>query len=265
MLAQLLRRASEALFPMSCETCEEPVGDSPTPFFCRTCWELIRPFQGPACPRCHRPHASSVALTHSPGHECRECRLHEPHYNRAWTLYPYCPPLQDAITLFKYRSKVALADPLSTLLIRALPSNLAVDLVMPVPLHPERLRIREFNQSLLLADRVAAFLGQQLSYRNLVRVIDTTPQTGLARSARLQNLRKAFAVRTAHEIVGKGILLVDDVFTTGTTVNECAKVLRGAGAAQITVLALARSVDVSMVPDTVLPPSAFNRTQQVRS
>jgi len=138
----------------------------------------------------------------------------------------------------------------------ALPENLETDLIMPVPLHSARLRTREFNQSLLLADQVARHLTRPVSANNLIRKVATDPQTTLSRQARMRNLRKAFAVRKPHEIVDRRILLIDDVFTTGTTVNECAKTLKKAGAASVTVLTLARTVDASLVPDRIFTEHA---------
>jgi len=114
--------------------------------------------------------------------------------------------------------------------------------LMPVPLHSSRLREREFNQSLLLADRLNRRLGLPLSYGNLIRRRPTQSQTELTRSARLKNLRRAFFLLCPEEVSGKRILLVDDVFTTGTTVNECAKALRKASAADVYVCTLARTI-----------------------
>ena len=137
-------------------------------------------------------------------------------------------------------------------MIRALPQNLDVDVVVPVPLHGSRLRAREFNQSLLIADRVGRYLMRPVSMTNLVRVTATAPQTVLGRSDRLRNLRRAFRVRNAIPFAGRHVLLVDDVFTTGTTLNECAKALRAAGAESISALTLARTIDASLIPDRVL-------------
>lgn len=264
MITAICRQASRLLLPLDCTTCNQPLADDPVPFFCRQCWGYIRPLQGPACPRCRRPFASDAATTSSPTHECHDCRTRNPHYTHVWAAYAYIPPLQDAIALFKYRGKVALADSLGILLARAIPSDLDTDLLMPVPLHPHRLRQREFNQSLLLADRVSPVLRRPVSYRNLLRRIDTDPQITLPRSARLQNLRKAFDLRDPKEVSGKRVLLIDDVFTTGTTVNECAKVILEAGAREVAVLALARSVDRSMVPDSSLPPPAVHQQEHQR-
>jgi ComF family protein len=135
------------------------------------------------------------------------------------------------------------------LMAQALPTQLDVDLLMPVPLHPSRLRAREFNQSLLLADGLGRQLNCQVSPSNLVRISATEPQTTLSRPARLRNLRKAFDLRNAEEVAGRRILLVDDVYTTGTTVNECAKVLKRSGVESVMILTLARTVDASLIPD----------------
>jgi len=195
---------------------------------------------------------SPVALTYSLAHRCHHCIVRPPAYEKAWTLYPYLPPLQDAIGLFKYRGKVSLATPLGRLMLGALPTSLEADVVIPVPLHPTRLREREFNQSLLLADQIAQYIGSPLSFTNLVRTTPSEPQSTLSRKERLKNLRQAFAVRRPLLIARKRVLLIDDVFTTGTTVNECAKVLRKAGAETVFVLTLARTIESNVVPDRIL-------------
>ncbi|TKS59964.1 MAG: hypothetical protein EWM72_01821 [Nitrospira sp.] len=123
---------------------------------------------------------------------------------------------------------------------------------MPVPLHIQRLREREFNQSLLLADRIGRHLDTPVSFTDLIRIAPSPAQTTLSRKGRLKNLRGAFALRHPGSIAGKRILLIDDVFTTGATVNECAKTLRKAGSGDVFVLTLGRTVDASTVPDRIL-------------
>jgi ComF family protein len=168
-------------------------------------------------------------------------------------VYPYASPLREAISLLKYQRKYALADSLCRLLVVALPPELNIDMIMPVPLHPIRLREREFNQSLLLAQAVSQQLGTELSYTNLIRVANNPAQTSLPRSARLTNLHHAFRLRTPEAVQGCRVLLVDDVFTTGTTLHECAKVLRKAGTGEVYALTLARALDPAMLPQAVLP------------
>jgi ComF family protein len=141
-------------------------------------------------------------------------------------------------------------------MIRALPSGIDADVIVPVPLHPARLRAREFNQSLLLADQLSHHMGRPVSTTNLVRVAATDPQTTLSRQARLRNLRNAFEIRKPQDLEEKRILLVDDVFTTGTTLNECAKILRKAGTGSVFALTLARTVDTGLVPDRLYAEQA---------
>jgi ComF family protein len=141
-------------------------------------------------------------------------------------------------------------------MISALPAGIDVDLIMPVPLHPARLRGREFNQSLLLADQLARHLSRPVSASHLIRVLATDPQTTLSRHERLRNLRQAFEVRNPEAIAGQRILLVDDVFTTGTTLNECAKTVLKADAASVCVLTLARTIDTSLVQDRLFAEQA---------
>jgi ComF family protein len=131
---------------------------------------------------------------------------------------------------------------LGELLRKAWQHPVDVDLLIPVPLHPSRLRSREYNQSLLLADELNRALRLPLVYDTLVRTRATRPQTELTRRQRLVNLRRCFAVRRPNIVEGKRILLVDDVMTTGATFNECAKALRRAGAADVYAVALARSL-----------------------
>jgi len=241
-LVSTVRRLLHAVLPVPCTTCDVALSDDPVPFFCRSCWESIQPLRGPFCPCCGRPFASSYALQHSPDHLCGPCRSDPPAYTRAWSLYPYASPLQEAVRLFKYNKKVALADALGALMYRATIEPVHIDMIIPVPLHPARLRTREYNQSLLLADRISRARHIPISYNNLIRTRETAPQTDLSRAVRLKNLRRAFAVRRPQDIAGRHVLIVDDVFTTGTTVNECAKTLRKAGASEVYVCTLARTV-----------------------
>jgi len=228
------------VFPVDCAACGDPAADRRLPFFCRACWDSIRPIAEPVCPQCGQPFNSPIALAHSPAHRCRACRKKPPRFDRAFSPYRYEGVLEQAIRLFKYRRKDALAVPLADLMLAWAERLPLVDLVVPVPLHPSRLRAREFNQSLLLADRIARRLGLPLSFERLERVRETRPQTTLDRTDRARNMRRAFAVREPDGLKDLRVLLVDDVLTTGATANDCARALRRAGAASVTVLTLAR-------------------------
>jgi ComF family protein len=118
----------------------------------------------------------------------------------------------------------------------------AFDVILPVPLHPKRLRWRGFNQSVLLARQISRVYQVPLDCFTLYRTKDTPPQTQLPEEDRRKNMREAFALNPQRPVEGKCVLLVDDVYTSGATVNECSRVLKQGGAEEIYVLTLARAV-----------------------
>ena len=240
--SRLFNRVLHTLLPMNCISCGDALLDNSVPYVCQPCWNTISVLPEPTCPRCHIPFTSPSTLTYSPDHLCGRCRQHPPAYTKACTPYAYQGVLKDAISQFKYHGKVRLAQPLAQLMASAWNLPKDVNGIIAVPLHPLRLREREYNQSLLLAHCLSQHLGIPVFWNVLVRTQPTIPQTTLKRSARLKNLRRAFAVTQPDMIAGKTIVLVDDVFTTGTTSHECAKTLRKSGADDVYVNTLARMV-----------------------
>lgn len=236
----LFRKFLHLIFPAACAHCDTPLWDDPVPFVCRTCWDTLVPIAGPCCPHCGDPFASQVALQHSPTHECGTCRIKPPAFTQTWSLFPYQSPLKEAIILFKYRGKRSLTKPFLQAMIPALPLLPTCDVLIPVPLHRDRLREREYNQSLLLAHGLSKHLNIPLLLSCLLRSRATVPQTSLSKKERFTNLRKAFTIDNVSRIQGQRILLIDDVFTTGTTLHECAKALRKAGSGSVYGLTLAR-------------------------
>lgn len=207
--------------------------------FCSSCWKNIRRLAGPSCPTCAIPFPSEASLSHSPQHHCGECREDPPSYSRAVTPFVYEGTLASAIQSFKYRRRNTLARPLAELLRNDL-EGLQIDRVMAIPLYPRRLRSREFNQSLLLAQQIARYLGRPLLIDAMRRVRATPPQVGLSKKERRKNIHRAFSVADPRAVLDRRILLVDDVYTTGATLREGAKTLIGAGAKDVVVAALAR-------------------------
>ncbi|MEX0828947.1 MAG: ComF family protein [Nitrospirales bacterium] len=235
-----LRTFLHVIFPSQCASCKTPLWDDPVPFVCRACWETVVPISGPCCPHCGGPFASPVALQHSPTHECGACRTKPPAFTKTWSLFPYQSPLKEAVILFKYHGKRSLTKSFLQAMIPALPIFPTIDILMPVPLHPQRLQEREYNQSLLLAHGLSQHLQIPLHLSCLLRVRATVPQTSLSKKERLTNLHRAFAIDDIARVKGQRILLIDDVFTTGTTLHECAKTLRKAGSGAVYGLTLAR-------------------------
>jgi ComF family protein len=152
----------------------------------------------------------------------------------------YADALQDAIHRFKYRSQIDLDRPLARLLLPQL-TDIArdCDLILPVPLHPRKLRQRTYNQSLLIARILAPALGLPLATSVLIRHRDTLPQQGQDAASRRKNLHNAF--RATRPLAGTRILLIDDVLTTGATARECSRSLKKAGGGDIVVAVLARA------------------------
>jgi ComF family protein len=146
---------------------------------------------------------------------------------------------------FKYGRDVTLAPVLGALLVERCPLPVDHDLLIPVPLDLERLRWRGFNQALALGRILAARRHRPLHPMALRRCRITPPQVGLNEAERRRNIAGAFAVRDRAAVRGRTILLVDDVMTTGATVDECAKTLRRAGARRVDVLVLARAAEIA--------------------
>src|SRR5256712_5070715 len=214
------------VFPTDGAVCKRPAADRRLPFFCRDCWVTIRPIEGSVCPRCGRPFDSPLALTSSPGHLCGPCRKKPPAFDRALSPYRYECVLEKAVHLFKYRRRDALATPLADLMLVWVDKLPSVSLVMPVPLHPSRLRSREFNQALLLADRLADRPSLPLSFEQLVRGRATRPQTELDRKERARNVRRALAVPNPAGLAGPRGRLVGPVLAPRAPRHECGQGLR---------------------------------------
>ena len=236
-------RILDLIFPASCSYCRSPVRDSGIPRFCSDCWSEFSPVQGPVCPSCGRPFGSPESLTDSPEHECLSCRKEPPHFDQALAAGLFEGPLREAIHVYKYRPLRSLGSPLSHWMAGQVRMTVPLDVVMPVPLHTKRLRHRGFNQALLLAHGVSERFAMPLNYDNLVRTRYTRPQVELSGRERAENVRGAFNLIRPQDVIDKKILLIDDVYTTGATMNECAKVLKDAGAGSVTVLTLARTTE----------------------
>jgi ComF family protein len=186
-------------------------------------------------------------------HLCGDCILQPKVFRKARAAMVYDQQLMAVIQRFKYAGKSQLARPLSRLILDAYLrhwQNEKVDLILPVPLHPKKMRRRGFNQSYLLVHSWKSIsrpiVGQPrlipVKTDVLIRNRATLPQAGLGRLQRLKNIKGAFKVRTPEKVYGKLVLLVDDVYTTGATVNECARVLLQAGARIVDVLTAARAL-----------------------
>ena len=230
-LTTLLDGLAELLFPPRCVACAALV--PPGAAFCAPCAVATEPL-GAACPRCALPIAGG-------GGTCLGCAATPPPWERAHAVLIYGGSTATAVRRYKAGAP-ELARPLGALLEPLLAALPAESVLVPVPLHPRRLRQREFNQASLLA-RVARRRRPHLTVGEwLDRRRDTPPQSSLAARARRDNVRGAFRVRPGAPVAGRTVVLVDDVLTTGATLGECAAVLQRSKAARVEVLVLARAV-----------------------
>jgi ComF family protein len=235
------------LFPPRCRACGAWLaGRRDSDYFCASCGPDIRLVSHPLCSLCGQPFIGAAG----DDHPCAACILRPPYFDRAraWARYPREEldehPLRQVVQKFKYGRKVSLGKPLGRLMARGCQEflqNCPADLIVPVPLHPRRLRWRGFNQAVLLARQVSRVCRTPMDPFVLVRRRETPPQTQLTEQERRKNVRGAFALNPARPIEAKRVLLIDDVYTSGATVNECSRELRRGGAAKIYVLTLARA------------------------
>jgi len=243
MICEVKEMASglaDMLFPPTCPTCGAAlVGGGGGPF-CSDCLSAVRFTIPPLCPSCGLP----FTTTQGADHLCEECILSPPPFSVARSLGVYEGALLDAIHLFKYHGRISVGEALGRMMAQAPYDSLAIgacSLIIPVPLHPKRLRGRGFNQSLVLARQVSKRFSIPLDFLALRRTIHTEAQVTLSGKQRRANVRGAFEVTDPSRIEGQRIVLVDDVYTTGSTAAECSKVLVQSGAKEVSVLTLARA------------------------
>ncbi|ABQ28268.1 ComF family protein [Geotalea uraniireducens] len=233
------RALIDILFPPLCHICKTFIPDAGDIHLCAGCREKLIPLNSPLCLVCGVPFATENGIDHL----CGPCLSHPPAYAAARAALVFSGPVQDLVHRFKYGHKVHLCRPLGLLTaghLAGFAAHVAADLVIPVPLHKKRLRWRGYNQAVLLGGILAKQWRLPLLRHNLRRVRWTEPQVNLAATERAENVRGAFAVTDKDAVAGKRVILVDDVYTTGSTVAECAKTLKCAGAEAVFVVTAAR-------------------------
>ena len=238
----MLKRMRDALldliFPPICVNCRTLIPESSRHLqLCPACQRALVFNRPPFCRRCSRP------LT-DPRHPlCAPCRHQTLHFDRAWGACLYNPALRRLLHLFKYGHRPALRhvflQQIQTFIRVYKLSFSDCDYVVPVPLHPKRLRRRGYNQAGLLARGLAQALALPLCADNLIRARHTVNQARLRRKERWTNIKGAFKIKYPNRYIHKNILLIDDLLTTGATTSEAARALKAAGAGQVIVLTLA--------------------------
>ncbi len=231
----LLETLRDLFFPLHCADCAAPISHG---WLCPACHKDLEWIEAPRCDTCSHPFDGTMD-----DFVCVNCRGRAFHFDCAVAPLRSRGSLREIVHRFKYGRELWLVQPLADFLEKGLAdSRLAgrtFDGVIGVPLHPRRKREREFNQSEVLGKELAKRTGWQY-LDALERLRYTVTQTHFDRDHRMQNLRNAFRVRQNAPVSGKNLLLVDDILTTGSTLDECARTLLEAGAQSICALTVAR-------------------------
>ncbi len=243
------------VFPAPCRVCDATLTNASRIPVCPACLNSFEPLSGAGCQTCGRPFVSDVAVaTGATQPLCHLCRRDVYHFDRARSFAVYSDTMVRAIVLLKYHAVTPLggwfASRLAEMVARD-PEAFAADVVVPVPLHAMRLRERGYNQAELIARPLAKRLGLPLRPVLLVRTKPRPEKLKLTRKERWLTVRGAYAMRADTKIDKVRVLLVDDVFTTGATLDACARVLRQAGASRVVALTVAR-----VAPEWLPPTSA---------
>lgn len=230
-LNQSIWKILDLIFPPSCPGCGL-IGER----FCFDCLREIKTIDKDFCLKC------GMVIDNYFYHELTTCEAQFEHLLMIRSFSLYMPPISMAIKKFKYHRDIGIADILANLLVELYNKNkMDIDMVIPVPLNPKRIKERGYNQSYLLAFPFSMKINKPINKQALRRSKETRPQVGLNRHERLLNVSEAF-VADPQQVKGKNILLIDDVTTTGATLEACASALKLAGANDIVGFTLARAV-----------------------
>lgn len=228
-LFDICANITHAILPQNCILCGSACDRQQ---LCTGCSGDLPFHRTPSCPICALPSPQAEV--------CGECLKHPPHFDATFAIFSYDFPANALLRALKYQGRLEIAEFLATTLVHNLAGCKRPDLIIPMPLHTSRLKERGFNQAAEIARRVARLMNVPLAVDAALRVRATEPQAGLPLAKRKKNLRGAFA--SGQALSGKKIAVIDDVMTTGTSLNELAKTLKAAGAVQVECWVAARTL-----------------------
>ena len=242
IMSSFLNAFLDVILPPLCHVCRSYISDAGALHICQSCRSQIQLVTTPLCTTCGVPFNGAGS-----DHICGACLTDRPCFDSARAAVIHEGHCRHLIHAFKYNNKTHLRRALALLITEHLTEFVALlkpDMIVPVPLHIQRLRKRGFNQAILLGEILARAWRVPMERRALKRVRKTEPQITLSAKERRDNVRNAFEVGHVGAVSGKRIVLVDDVLTTGCTADECARVLKKAGALEVTVITAARAINI---------------------
>jgi len=241
LLKRFCYSLANVVFPLRCLICDEDLDYYETLPLCKKHRDKIVPIEKPFCDICGRKMFSQESMETI----CHECRNTKRQFDRSYSATIYSETMKELVHFYKYQMRQYMARPFAELMADFMGKYIdyrAIDFVVPVPLHWRRYMFRGFNQAYELIRYLSGEFDLKVSKGNLRRIRHTFPQVMLTPKERKENILGAFRVIDPDEFRGKHILLVDDVFTTGATMNECSRVLKDAGAAEVTGFTLTQPV-----------------------
>jgi len=240
LVSEISQAALNIVFPIHCQNCQLKLPFNSNNYLCNRCFDEIKINKPPFCIRCGQ---AINSFSNEIETLCASCIGNNYFFTQAWQCCEYGGIVKELIHKLKYNKKLFIKQILSDILYNYTTTHinyLSIDGIVAVPMHRPCINKRGFNQSELLAKALSTKLCIEYIGNSLIKNKKTEQQTRLTRSQRLKNLKDAFLVKDKAAIKGKKILLIDDVFTTGATVNECSKALASSGAQSVYALAIAR-------------------------
>lgn len=229
------------VFPIYCHGCGIKLSYNNENYLCQGCLQEIRPIAPPFCIRCGKALNGNEEIKAL----CPSCIDNRFYFERAWQCCQYEGLIKELIHKFKYQKKLFLKKLFAQILYNFTKGYIdykRIDGIVPVPMHKHSMIKRGFNHASCLSQGLSALLGLPCHEDYLLKIKKTAQQANLNRQQRLKNIKDAFFAKKGIGLTGKSLLLVDDVFTTGATANECSRALCSAGAKGVYVLSLARGI-----------------------
>lgn len=247
MLDEVINGILDWLYPPRCMSCgcllplaTDIATISGEKYFCINCWRLLEWINEPVCGKCGRP----IDVTEADGTICKDCLGKTFHFERNYSVLVYDDALKDLIHRFKYHGRPGYARGLGTILFTKLPRLIfeGVDYIIPVPMYRKKERKRGYNQAELLARTLSRHTGIPMRTDLLVRTKDTRAQSSLDARAREHNLSNAFEIYKKNQIIAKKIIIVDDIYTTGSTLSACSSVFKQNGSSKVYGVTLSATI-----------------------
>ncbi|MCL1983687.1 MAG: ComF family protein [Clostridiales bacterium] len=240
----ILKKLLELLFPSNiyCISCGSIIDSSRAYSLCDSCMRLFHWANGRTCEKCGK-----IIQESYPHEACSDCREHNHYFKKGYSCVQYGIYERDLLLAFKYGGKTYIGEKIADAMAdRLRAENIEVDFTTAVPMHGKKKEKRGFNQAEIIASRLAPKLPAPYAGRVLVRTGNTVAMSRLSAEERRMNMENAFSMARGAEkmVAGKKVLLVDDIYTTGSTVDACSRVLLAAGAAEVRVITFAAGANL---------------------